>query len=109
LSAGQRRRVEIARAMLHRPSLLLLDEPTAGLDLASRQYLLERVRGLCRDEALAALWATHLIDEAEKDCTVIVLHQGRVLAQGGAAQISAAAGAASLKAAFQKMTTTDGR
>jgi len=109
LSAGQRRRVEIARAMLHRPSLLLLDEPTVGLDVASRQYLLERVRRTCRDQALAALWATHLIDEAENDGTVIVLHQGRILAQGDAAQVSAAAGAASLKAAFQKMTAADGR
>ncbi len=63
LSGGQRRRVEIARALLHQPRLLLLDEPTVGLDIASRQFLLDHVRRLCREEGLAALWATHLIDE----------------------------------------------
>ncbi|HEX7969687.1 MAG TPA: ATP-binding cassette domain-containing protein, partial [Stellaceae bacterium] len=82
LSGGQRRRVEIARALLHRPQLLLLDEPTVGLDIASRQFLLDHVRRLCRDEGLAALWATHLIDEVDPEGQVIVLHRGRVLAQG---------------------------
>src|SRR6266849_2373383 len=82
LSGGQRRRVEIARALLHRPQLLLLDEPTVGLDIASRQFLLDHVRDLCRDEGLAALWATHLIDEVDAAGQVVVLHRGRVLAHG---------------------------
>src|SRR6516225_8554801 len=82
LSGGQRRRIEIARALLHRPPLLLLDEPTVGLDISSRQFLLDHVRHLCREEGLAALWATHLIDEVDADGKVIVLHRGRVLAQG---------------------------
>ena len=73
LSGGQRRRAEIARALLTRPSLLLLDEPTVGLDAASRAFLLEHVRGLCRDEGLAVLWATHLIDEAGEEARVVVL------------------------------------
>ena len=87
LSGGQRRRVEIARALLHRPRLLLLDEPTVGLDIASRQFLLDHVRRLCRDEGLAALWATHLIDEVGEGARVVVLHKGEVLADGAAAQL----------------------
>jgi ABC-2 type transport system ATP-binding protein len=104
LSGGQRRRVEIARALLHRPKLLLLDEPTVGLDIASRQFLLDHVRRLCREEGLAALWATHLIDEVDADGTVIVLHRGRVLAAGAVAEVIKTAGADSMKGAFDALT-----
>jgi ABC-2 type transport system ATP-binding protein len=104
LSGGQRRRVEIARALLHQPRLLLLDEPTVGLDIASRQFLLEHVRHLCREEGLGVLWATHLIDEVDAEGRVIVLHQGRVLAQGPVAEVTAAAGASSMRAAFDTLT-----
>lgn len=84
LSGGQRRRVELARALLHEPSLLLLDEPTVGLDIESRAFLLAHVRELCRTRGLGVLWATHLIDEADAQARVIVLHHGRVLADGPA-------------------------
>jgi ABC-2 type transport system ATP-binding protein len=104
LSGGQRRRVEIARALLHRPTLLLLDEPTVGLDIASRQFLLDHVRRLCREEGLAALWATHLIDEVDADGKVIVLHRGRVLAQGAVAEVIKASGADSMTGAFDALT-----
>jgi ABC-2 type transport system ATP-binding protein len=80
LSGGQRRRVELARALIHQPSLLLLDEPTVGLDMESRHFLLQHVRALCRDSAIGVLWATHLIDEAHDESRIIVLHQGRILA-----------------------------
>jgi ABC-2 type transport system ATP-binding protein len=104
LSGGQRRRVEIARALLHDPPLLLLDEPTVGLDIASRQFLLDYVRRLCREEGLAVLWATHLIDEVDALGQVIVLHQGRILAQGAVGEVVAAAGASSMRAAFDALT-----
>ena len=65
LSGGTRRKVELVRALLHRPRLLLMDEATVGLDPASRQQLLDTVRGLCRDQGLAVLWATHLIEEVK--------------------------------------------
>ena len=101
LSGGQRRRVEIARALLHRPRLLLLDEPTVGLDIASRQFLLDHVRELCRAEGLAALWATHLIDEVGEGAHVVVLHRGEVRAVGAAAQLVGEIGAPSMRAAFE--------
>jgi ABC-2 type transport system ATP-binding protein len=103
LSGGQRRRVEIARALLHQPRLLLLDEPTVGLDISSRQFMLDHVRRLCREEGLAALWATHLIDEAGDGARVIVLHKGEVRADGGIAAILSQTRAPSLRAAFETL------
>jgi ABC-2 type transport system ATP-binding protein len=104
LSGGQLRRVEIARALLHRPRLLLLDEPTVGLDIGSRQGILDHVRRLCED-GLGVLWATHLIDEVHADDQVIVLHLGRVRALGDGAAICAKADARDLRHAFTKLTT----
>src|SRR5258708_40022737 len=104
LSGGQRRRVEIARALLHRPRLLLLDEPTVGLDIASRQFLIDPVRDLCRDEGLAALWATHLIDEVDAAGQVVVLHRGRVLAHGAVADVIRETRASSMRGAFDTLT-----
>jgi ABC-2 type transport system ATP-binding protein len=103
LSGGQRRRVEIARALLHRPRLLLLDEPTVGLDIASRQFMLDHVRRLCREEGIAALWATHLIDEVGDGARVVVLHKGEVLADGAAAQLIGQMQAPSMRAAFETL------
>ncbi len=104
LSGGQRRRVEIARALIHQPRLLLLDEPTVGLDVASRQFLLDHVRMLAREEGLAVLWATHLIDEVDADARVIVLHQGRILAEGPVPEVIRAANASSMREAFDNLT-----
>ncbi|MCG8594301.1 MAG: ATP-binding cassette domain-containing protein [Kiloniellales bacterium] len=104
LSGGQLRRVEIARALLHEPKLLLLDEPTVGLDIGSRQSLLDHVRRLVRDENLGILWATHLIDEVAGDDRVILLHQGVLLANDRADAVVRQAGAANLKAAFTALT-----
>jgi ABC-2 type transport system ATP-binding protein len=101
LSGGQRRRIEIARALLHEPRLLLLDEPTVGLDIASRQFMLDHVRRLCRDEGLAALWATHLIDEVGEGARVVVLHKGEVLAD--AAQLLGEMRAPSMRAVFETL------
>lgn len=89
LNGGHRRRAEIARALIHRPRVLLLDEPTVGLDAASRRSITERVHELCDDDGLTVLWATHLVDEVRDEDELIVLHRGKVLARGIAAEIAA--------------------
>jgi ABC-2 type transport system ATP-binding protein len=101
LSGGQMRRVEIARALLHRPRLLLLDEATVGLDIKSRADIEKHVRGLVARESMGVLWATHLIDEVADDDSVVVLHEGKVLAHGRAADL---AGAEGIKSAFARLT-----
>jgi ABC-2 type transport system ATP-binding protein len=108
LSGGQMRRVEIARALLHRPQLLLLDEPTAGLDIKARADILDHVRGLAAQEGIGVLWATHLIDEVETQDDAVLLHQGRVLAAGNASDIAGGAGAKNIRAAFEKLTAANG-
>src|SRR5499433_3225820 len=106
LSGGQMRRVEIAAALLHRPRLLLLDEPTVGVDIGSRQAILEHVHRLCLEDGLGVLWATHLIDEVNPGDDVVVLHQGRILAHGDVEAVTRAADAPNMRAAFTKLTGT---
>jgi ABC-2 type transport system ATP-binding protein len=104
LSGGQMRRVEIARALLHRPRLLVLDEPTAGLDIKSRADILAHVRGLVVESGAAVLWATHLIDEIADDDDVVVLHRGRILAHGPVPRVLDAADAQDIHTAFARLT-----
>lgn len=107
LSGGQRRRVELVRALLHRPRLLLADEATVGLDIHSRQAILQQVRERCREEGVGVLWATHLVDEVEPQDRLVVLHGGRVVAQGGAAQLMRETGTQSVKQAFNTLTRSE--
>ena len=79
LSGGQKRRVELARSLIHNPKLLLLDEPTVGLDPQSRRDLLEYVLKLKNERKMSVLWATHLVDEAEKSDKVIILNKGKII------------------------------
>ena len=90
LSGGQMRRVEIARALLHRPRLLVLDEPTVGLDIGARADILKLVRGLIAREGMSVLWATHLHRRGRpRPTTSIVLHKGKLRAEGIAADADA--------------------
>jgi ABC-2 type transport system ATP-binding protein len=107
LSGGQMRRVEIARALLHRPDMLLLDEATVGLDVKARADILAHVRQLIATEKVSVLWTTHLIDEVAQDDDVVILHKGKILALGKAADVVAASGAADLRLAFSKLTGAD--
>jgi len=99
LSGGQMRRVEIARALMHRPRLLLLDEPTVGLDIGSRAALVAQVRALVAD-GIGVLWATHIIEEIVPGDHIIVLHKGRIRANDTYAGLIADTGAHDLSAAF---------
>jgi ABC-2 type transport system ATP-binding protein len=105
LSGGQMRRVEIARALLHRPRLLLLDEATVGLDIRSRAEMVQEVRKLV-SQGVGVLWATHLIDEVGPGDDVVVLHHGKVMASGPLAAVNREAGADDIRDAFAKLTGT---
>jgi len=89
LSGGQTRRAEIARALLHDPKLLLLDEATVGLDVQSRLDVVAAVRGMVAEQGVGVLWATHLLDEIAPGDDVVVLHEGAVLARDTAAALAA--------------------
>ena len=104
LSGGQMRRLEIARALLHRPRLLLLDEATVGLDVKARADILSHVRQLVAEQGIGVLWATHLFDEIAPSDNLVVLHQGRVLARGDVAQVLQEAGAHDVNSAFMRLT-----
>lgn len=104
LSGGNRRKVELARALVHEPKVLIMDEPTVGLDPASRRSLLEHVRTLCREREIGVLWATHLVDEAEAATRVLVLHRGRLVAEGRPAELVGKTGQTTLANAFIELT-----
>lgn len=106
LSGGQARRVEIARSLMHRPGCLLLDEPTVGLDIGSRESVIGIVRGLVQQHDLGVLWATHLIDEIAASDLIVVLHKGKVMFSGQLSGFLAETGAKSARDAFRIVTGT---
>ena len=108
LSTGERQRTSIARAVLHDPAVLILDEPTAGLDVLASRFLRDFVRAE-RDRGKAVLFSTHYLAEAELLCDRIgLLHRGRLLAEGTPAALRAAAGdAPSLEEAFLRLVAAE--
>ncbi len=82
LNGGHRRRLEIARCLIHSPSILLLDEPTVGLDAAARKSITDHVHDLSEQDGITVLWATHLTDEIRDSDQLLILHQGRLIQNG---------------------------
>ncbi|MBL0160672.1 MAG: ABC transporter ATP-binding protein [Bryobacterales bacterium] len=100
LSSGQKQRANIARAFLHQPDLMILDEPTNALDVVSGQFIVEAIRRE-RSAGRAVLFSTHIMGEAEYLCDrVALLHQGRLVDQGTIPELLARSGCANLTDAF---------
>jgi ABC-type multidrug transport system ATPase subunit len=104
LSSGQKQRISVARAVLHDPPVLILDEPTVGLDILASRFLRDYI-GTERARGKAVIFSTHYLAEAELLCDRIgLLYQGRLLAEGQPAELRARAGdAASLEEAFLRL------
>jgi ABC-2 type transport system ATP-binding protein len=98
------RRIEIARALLHKPALLLLDEATVGLDVQSRAAILANIRKLVATEGISAFWATHLIDEVDESDKVVVLADGNVVANAAVTEVLGTTGAKSIGEAFARLS-----
>lgn len=103
LNGGHRRRVEIARAMLHEPKLLLLDEPTVGLDIQTRRVIVEHIHKLASEQEVAVLWTTHLMDEIREEDELIVLDKGKIIEEGQVPDVLARVGKPSIEAAFETL------
>jgi ABC-2 type transport system ATP-binding protein len=82
LNGGHRRRVEILRALINKPKLLLLDEPTVGLDVKSRFDILNYVRNLVKQEGISVLWITHLFDEVAFEDNISIIKSGKIVDSG---------------------------
>jgi ABC-2 type transport system ATP-binding protein len=104
-SGGMRRRLEIARALQHRPRILFLDEPTSGLDPQTRNQIWKFIRGLCRDEHVTVFFTTHYMEEAERVADrIAVIDHGRIVAEGTAATLRQETGGRTLEDAFIALT-----
>jgi ABC-2 type transport system ATP-binding protein len=107
LNGGHRRRVEIARGLLHSPQVLLLDEPTIGLDVPTRSAIVRHIHDLARNDNIGVLWATHLFDEIEPDDDLLVLDRGKIVARGKTKDVVAETGAKDLGGAFRLLIGGD--
>ena len=87
LSGGLRRRVEIAKALLHKPQVLLMDEASTGLDPAARRDLSRHVENLRETEGVTILLTTHILEEADRCDRLVLLHQGNIVAQGSPGEL----------------------
>ena len=104
LSGGQRRRIELVRALMHRPSVVLMDEATVGLDPASRQQLLEHVRRLVREQQICVLWTTHWAQEVAHADRLMILHKGRLAFNATTEDLRNQTGLTDLEQAFVQFT-----
>lgn len=101
LSGGQKRRVDIARALLANPDILFLDEPTTGLDIQTRKSIWDLLYRLQRDEGMTIILTTHYLDEADEADQLYIIDHGKVIAQGSAAEIKSEYASNLLKICFK--------
>jgi len=104
-SGGMKRRLEIARALLHTPKILFLDEPTLGLDPQTRNQMWTQVRAMNQSEQVTVFLTTHYMDEAERTAQrLAIIDHGKIIAQGSPQQLKEQTGTASLEEAFLALT-----
>jgi ABC-2 type transport system ATP-binding protein len=104
-SGGMKRRLEIARGLIHHPKILFLDEPTLGLDPQTRNHLWNYVKNLNKKEGMTVFFTTHYMEEAEKNSdTIAIIDHGKIIAKGTAREIKKRAKAKTLEEAFLKLT-----
>ena len=104
LSGGNQRRVEVARALLNKPDLMLMDEPTVGLDPVSRKLLVRHIRDVRDINGTSILWATHLIEELADADRIVLIRSGQVIGEGTPAELLARTGAETLTDAYVAIT-----
>jgi len=104
-SGGMKRRLEIARGLLHLPKIFFLDEPTLGLDPQTRNLLWEYIRELNKKERITVFFTTHIMEEAERAADrVAIIDHGKIIAQGSPQELTEQTGTASLEEAFLALT-----
>src|SRR3989344_3037093 len=104
-SGGMRRRLEIARGLLHRPQILFLDEPTLGLDTQTRNVLWDYVKKLSKNQGMTIFFTTHYLDEAEQVAgRIAIIDHGKIVAEGTTKQLTAKTKTKSLEKAYLKLT-----
>lgn len=104
LSGGNQRRAEVARALMNLPDLLLMDEPSTGLDPVSRRALVQHVLKLREQHNTSILWATHIVEEVAHADRIVLLVAGQIIRIGTPAELMAAAGADNLTEAYIALT-----
>ncbi|MFH1802067.1 MAG: ATP-binding cassette domain-containing protein [archaeon] len=104
-SGGMKRRLEIARGLIHHPKILFLDEPTLGLDPQTRKYMWDYIRKLNKKEGMTVFFTTHYMEEAEKYADrIAIIDHGKIVKQGTLKELKAATKTKTLEAAFLKLT-----
>lgn len=104
LNGGHRRRVEILRALINKPKLLLLDEPTVGLDLKSRFDILNYIRDLVSKQQISVMWITHLFDELENNDDVSIIKDGEIIESAKVEELNMKYGCENITQTFKKLT-----